>query len=252
MKYITLDHALGNSLFYYREGTSDEHVMQQIFVNQDYSLSRLPLHAQINEYAKARMIRGMRPLIVDLGANIGASAMFFMLTYPDARVVAVEPDKENCELLSRNTSGFDCICVEGVIASGKGRANLVDPGIGSWGFRTEIDGGGKLETFTVPELIEQHGGEQFFPFIVKIDIEGAESELFSKNYDWIDSFPILIIELHDWLLPGTNNARNFLQCIAGRARDFVHIGENVFSLRTPLDGHPIPSPAGSSVSTAAI
>ncbi len=40
------------------------------------------------------------------------------------------------------------------------------------------------------------------PFIAKIDIEGFESELFSQNTDWVRLFSIIVIELHDWLLPG--------------------------------------------------
>ena len=54
--------------------------------------------------------------------------------------------------------------------------------------------------------------------------------MFAANTEWVDQTPIIIIELHDWLMPGTANSRAFLQCIAGRDRDFVHIGENIFSI----------------------
>jgi len=37
--------------------------------------------------------------------------------------------------------------------------------------------------------------------------------------------------LHDWLLPGQGTSRSFLKCMAALDRDFVHIGENVFSIR---------------------
>ena len=37
-------------------------------------------------------VNGKRPLIVDAGANIGASAAFFAMTYPTAKIVAIEPE----------------------------------------------------------------------------------------------------------------------------------------------------------------
>jgi len=57
-----------------------------------------------------------------------------------------------------------------------------------------------------------------------------ENELFSCNTGWVDSFPLLVIELHDRMLPGTANSRNFLRTAASLDRDFVHFGENVFSI----------------------
>ncbi|MFL6694040.1 MAG: FkbM family methyltransferase, partial [Ramlibacter sp.] len=68
----------------------------------------------------------------------------------------------------------------------------------------------------------------------KIDIEGFEANLFSANCEWIDLFPLLIIELHDWLLPRQGNSRAFLREIAQRDRDFVFRGENVFSISNTL------------------
>jgi FkbM family methyltransferase len=234
LKELQLKHANGSFPFYLRAATSDEVVAQQIFINQDYSLEDFHLNAQINQFAAAKVSQGMRPLIVDLGANIGAAVRWFLCIYPDARVIAVEPDETNFELLVRNTAGFDVVNIMGAIASDKGHAKLVDPGLGHFGFRTEIKNDGQIETFTVPELLEQYGGQSFFPLIVKIDIEGAEEELFSQNVEWVDAFPVLIIELHDWLLPGSNSSKNFLQCVAPRSRDFLYARENVFSIRTPI------------------
>jgi hypothetical protein len=65
---------------------------------------------------------------------------------------------------------------------------------------------------------------------VKIDIEGFEEELFSKNTEWVDKFPLLVIELHDWMLPRDRTSAHFLTLIATLDRDFVYIGENVFSI----------------------
>ena len=44
------------------------------------------------------------PVIYDCGANVGVSVAYFKSLYPDARVVAFEPDKEIYGYLSRNLS----------------------------------------------------------------------------------------------------------------------------------------------------
>jgi hypothetical protein len=100
--------------------------------------------------------------------------------------------------------------------------------------------------------MQRYGGNSWFPFIAKIDIEGAESELFSKNTDWIDQFPVVIIELHDWLLPNENSSRNFLQCVSSRARDFLYKRENIFSVRTPVLGSPTDNPIYQPVAPLAV
>jgi len=112
-----------------------------------------------------------------------------------------------------------------------GDAVLTDPGEGEWGYRTSGDGAGeRVPRLAAAELVEQKRREGFRPFIAKIDIEGAEEELFSADTGWVDEFPLLIVELHDWLLPKSASSRNFLRCMAERDRDFVYLGENVFSI----------------------
>ena len=67
--------------------------------------------------------------------------------------------------------------------------------------------------------------------MVKIDIEGIEQDLFMANTEWIDRFPVIIIELHDWLFPGQRTSSTFLKSIGIRDRDFVYVHENIFSIK---------------------
>ena len=76
---------------------------------------------------------------------------------------------------------------------------------------------------------------RFFPFIVKIDIEGGEENLFSMNTDWIKKIPMVIIELHDWLLPKQRTSTNFLKTVSELDRDFNIKGENIFSIKNRLN-----------------
>ena len=72
--------------------------------------------------------------------------------------------------------------------------------------------------------------KDLLPFIVKIDIEGFEKDLFSANTEWVERFKLLIIETHDWMFPTQANSNNFLKVISKHNRDFVHKGENIFSI----------------------
>ena len=62
------------------------HLLELIFVERNYDVE--PLSAP--------------QVVVDLGSNIGLSVRFFAARYPDARILAVEPDPAAFELLSRN------------------------------------------------------------------------------------------------------------------------------------------------------
>ncbi len=181
---------------------------------------------------------GLRPLVVDAGANIGASAIYFAGNLQNALVVAIEPSLENFELLCKNVEGVNVKPVHAAISCAAGRANVVDPGEGHWGYRTRPiadgdAGAGTVTRVTVNDIYSSHAA--FFPFIVKIDVEGAEQDLFSGNTEWVARTPIIIVELHDWLLPKGGTSRPFLQCISKLDRDFVSIGEDIYSIANDLD-----------------
>jgi hypothetical protein len=62
-----------------------------------------------------------------------------------------------------------------------------------------------FEAVTIGELLKNSGYEKID--ILKLDIEGAEKEIFSDGYeDWLGKVNIIIIELHDWYRPGCSEA----------------------------------------------
>lgn len=222
-----------------REGTSDWMTFDQVFVDEDYDLRSLPRYGDVVRAYRAIRASGKAPLIVDLGANIGLSALYFSLTWPDARIVAVEPDAENFALLSANVAQSPSIeprCA--AAASSTGSLAILDPGADKNAVRTATAASGKgptVDAVPVSAIVQARAGD-CAPFIAKIDIEGAEAELFSANLEWIDAFPLIVIELHDWLYPGERTSRNFLKAISERDRDFVYLDENIFSIRNERSG----------------
>ncbi len=205
----------------HRGTEADIGVLHQVFWSRDYDLSKLRRYPEIQRYYE----KAERPRIIDAGANIGASAIWFARTYPKAMVTAIEPHGGNFDLLIKNTIALNVENVYGAVAAKSGKIRLFDPGEGEWGYRTGGSGPGlgEVQAHTVEKLLAP--GD---PFILKIDIEGGEADLFDS--DVFAKFPVLIIELHDWLLPKQGTSRSFLKWHAAQDRDFVYSGENVFSL----------------------
>jgi len=202
-------------------------------------LGRIARATDLLAFAQAQQARGLRPLIVDAGANIGASPLYFLANLPNARVVAIEPDLANFELLLKNVQGLDVEAIRAALSAGMGRARVLDPGRGHWAYRTQPITDDDVSPDSVPRVtvnsIYCSHRCGFFPFLVKVDIEGAEKELFSGNTEWVARTPLIIVELHDWMLPKKGTSRSFLQCVANLDRDFITIGNDVFSIANDLD-----------------
>jgi FkbM family methyltransferase len=235
VKTITLERGSQKRQLTYRENTSDEKVIQQVFKAQHYNLGRLARHKEILSFFQSIHLAGRRPLIIDAGANIGASSVYLALTFPEAQIVAIEPEPGNFALLQANVEGLNVRCLQAAIGSNSGSTRLVDPGIGAWGYRTDSSGGGiEVPKLAMSQLFQEYAEPMYHPFLVKIDIEGGESDLFATDTAWVERTAIVIVELHDWLLPGQRTALPFLRCVSALDRDFVHIGENVFSIDNRL------------------
>jgi len=224
----------GKHTVYYRDSSaSDKQVLEQIFYAKNYSIKSFKMAARLYKYALA-MAGAKRLLIVDAGANIGASSVFFSFWFPGSKTIAIEPEKNNFELLKLNTEGLEVVPIESAIDCEPGTIFIQDPGLGDWGFRTGKEGSHAVKAITMDEILTDYKEADFLPFICKIDIEGGEGSLFRKNYAWMDKFPLIIIELHDWMLPGEGNARNFMKALLEFNFDFVFRGEDVFCFNNRL------------------
>lgn len=223
--------AWGFRQFFHRGSVADIGVIYQIFKVEDYALRRLKRGDELLQRYTNMIQEGKKPLILDLGSNIGASVVWFAEHFKGCHIVALEPDRENFQLLEKNTYGLDVDLYPAAIGADDGLVTLIDPGNGEWGYQTQVSDSGECQMISLTRLLNQKKSEGYSPFIVKIDIEGGEANLFSSSIDWVDRFPILIIELHDWLLPNQAISHNFIKCISQHDRDFVHIGENVFSIK---------------------
>ncbi len=238
----TINLADGSSLrLKFRPNGSDLAVIKQVWEHSDYDFSRLwrgrgdELFRRYHELVAA----GLTPIIIDAGANIGASSVYFARTFPKSVVICIEPQAANFALLQENTKELtNVVCHHAALAAADGYSTVIDPGEGEWGYRTAAADGtnldeqaslAKVKAVSMATLLENR--EDCAPYLAKIDIEGGEAALFATATDWVGQFEILIIELHDWMFPGEASSKSFLQCIAPLGRDFIYLGENVFSIK---------------------
>jgi FkbM family methyltransferase len=212
----------------------DYATLRQMFVRQEYSLRRLTREKDIQNFYANAVASGKRPLIIDCGANVGFSTAYFSQIYPEALVVAVEPDQGNVSQAKRNCTSGRADILHAAIGSASGRCSIFDPGRGSNALRVELAAEGGIEVLTVPSILGRQEYAAAIPFIIKIDIEGFEGNLFDGDVSWIDRFPLLIIELHDWLFPRQGCSSAFLRAITGRDRDFVLKGGSIFSISNSI------------------
>ena len=134
-------------------------------------------------------------LILDLGANIGYSAIYFAAHYPKAKVVAVEPAEANYLALCANTKPYaNIVPLQLGVWWREARVKIDNPGADSWAFHFSECGEGGVESTTVGELVRIHRGTG--RVMVKMDIEGAEREIFQHGVDWIADIDHLQIEIH--------------------------------------------------------
>ena len=220
----------------HRQCIADLSSIHQCLSRQQYNIPEIRGdHHDAFEKAYAKIISdGKRPLIIDGGANIGASSIWFATRYPAAHVVAVEPAPDNVALLHRNTAPFDVDVWEAGLGPVEGERILVDTGYGQASYRTMAGQQGKtVRIVTLNQILCDKDPARYEPFILKLDIEGGEAGMFDSDSNVGSHFPVIIIELHDWMLPGEKSSASFLRFHVESGRDFLQNGENSFSVCFP-------------------
>jgi FkbM family methyltransferase len=171
--------------FCYRRGTTDLLVLEQVFLDREYHVE--PIAPESIEY------------IVDLGSNIGVTAMLWAQRYPRARMALVEPDPDNFKLLQTNTAAFRdrCLLINAAVSDGCGQTSFFrsDREYGHSILKTD-DCVSEIEvrTLTVPDVLSEAG----FPRVdlLKMDIEGGETIVMPTLHTWRSAPRYLIAELH--------------------------------------------------------
>lgn len=212
-------------------------IFWQIMVMRENDFSELPQCKRAEAAYRSILLAGERPVIVDCGGHVGLSSVWFASRFPEATVYVVEPDAANYKLLQENTAAYKGVtALNGGIWSRSCDLGIANPNSGSASFQLREQGnlelpasGGALRGYTIDEIAAREPNQQLF--LVKIDVEGAESEVFEGETDWLGETAVVIIELHDWLLPGQGTSRSFFRKLGAHAFDVILRGENLLLFR---------------------
>jgi FkbM family methyltransferase len=175
-----------------RRGTTDFKVFDEIFVEQAYAPCVSGLPANLGPVT-----------LIDLGANMGLSALYLTRKLDVAEIIAVEPDPDNFRLLSENLrrAGFGnrSTAIRAFAGAENAFAELYDSGNGAWGMRM---GPASHTGIPVLPLAEIAGtSKAALPILLKCDIEGGERALFLHIRDWDHLIRYIFLELHIEFLP---------------------------------------------------
>ena len=178
--------------FWLRLNTTDVAVYDMVFTRREYEVNLPP-----------------PKVIVDAGANIGLSTLYFANRYPESRIIAIEPEPENYGLLTKNTWPYPNVTpLQAALWSDNKSVELRDPGFGSWGFTTHSitvpNASAPVKAVTVDRLMDEFALPKID--ILKMDIEGAELEVLRGASAWISRVDTILAELHDHLKPGCQEA----------------------------------------------
>jgi FkbM family methyltransferase len=183
-------HGLDGEELWLRLETSDFYTLKEILSSGVYGHLLKSVHSA--------------EFIIDLGANIGIASRLFSAHYPVSKILAVEADAGNFVVLQNNVSRLiaarRCIAINNAVWS-KEQLLSVGPVPHGTSFsrikvsEAQMAEGQIVQAVTMNRLVEISG----FPRIdiLKVDIEGAEVELFRGNLDWLDSVKAIAIEFHN-------------------------------------------------------
>ncbi|GHB40275.1 FkbM family methyltransferase [Mongoliitalea lutea] len=169
--------------------SSDIEVFEQIFNFQEYASICVLLNE--NNIAGA---------ILDLGANIGLSSIYFSKHVDNSTVLAVEPDPKNFVVLSKNIASYPQINALKYSISHKENLRFAisdDFRDGKdWSKTVKANTQGEIKGITIPQLIEKYRLTEIA--LLKMDIEGYEKYIFEEgDLGFLSIVKVIAVEVHE-------------------------------------------------------
>jgi FkbM family methyltransferase len=180
---------------YLRNKTSDINIFYQIFIAEE-----------LNFYKSSRPSLNR---IIDLGANIGLSSIFFLSRFNSVEVVCIEPEDSNFDILNKNLGFLNNVkLLKNGIHSNRATLFIIDPGKGKDAYYlSEIDSDDKINSIdciTINDIMELMNW--IAVDLIKMDIEGAEKDVILNTQikSWSQITKILALEIHDFKVRNTH------------------------------------------------
>jgi FkbM family methyltransferase len=180
----------------YRSGTSDAPLIYSILLKEGrHAEYALPPESAIDPQTVS--------VVLDIGANIGVSSIYFARAFPQATIHAFEPEPGNCELLRANAAAHPRLRVHEVaLGADDGSLTLFDSddAANQGGFSAHGAGINPARSKVVPV---RHAGRLLAELgiaavdVIKVDTEGAEWEILTAfDRKLLSGVRVIMGELH--------------------------------------------------------
>lgn len=194
-----------------RKDSIDETLLESILITECYQPD-MWFNRNLREKFEFKNVK----TVIDLGANIGLASCYFADLYKTAKIYSFEAEQENYSLLLRNTRSYSNISTyhkaiwknkDGVYISNRrgvvGHSGKINPA--KYMVNSEESLGEEIiDSISLSEFIKEEQIETID--ILKIDIQGAEIELFQDSELWLPRVRLLFIELHDLFRKGCSRS----------------------------------------------
>lgn len=173
---------------YFRKKTKDFETFEEVFISKIYNIN-------LNFTPKT---------IIDAGSNTGFASLFFKFKYPKADIVALEIDDDNVAMIQKNLEGYSNFeIIKKGLYNKQAFFKVENPYKATNSFvikEVKKEENYDIEAITISQIIKDKNWDTVD--ILKIDIEGAEFELFESNYrNWLPKVKVLYVETHDRMKP---------------------------------------------------
>jgi FkbM family methyltransferase len=173
------------------------------FLMRNNAGADLFVHSEVFEHQYYRLPLPRRPAtILDLGANIGLTAVYFARLFPDAALACIEPAPDNLRLLSANLAlnGVRAAVMAAAVDANdrplllelQGRDyehRIIEPSERTSRPTLQVEG------VSVPTILRRLSWDRIG--LLKVDIEGHEAALFAHDCDWLERVDAMCMEYHD-------------------------------------------------------
>ena len=184
--------------------------------------------------------------IIDGGANIGIETIRFANFHPSAKIISIEANKSNFDILKKNTSNYPNVTVihaalfneEKKLYLTNEQKNNESNNFNESFFIVDnkINYSEEVEGITLSKILSENNFENID--ILKLDIEGAEKYLFDKSAnEWIKKVKVLIFECPDSDRDASGTTQQIYNIISQNMLHFKsHIcGENLILIKKKSD-----------------
>lgn len=170
--------------FYVRPGTSDAGGIVQNVLREEWG---------------AFLPSGPVRCIVDAGANCGDTTAWYLSKFPQATVIALEPDPDNYAMLCKNCEPYGprAVLLNAALWSSdaKLKVRTEEKTDSFWVGEAECDAASVCDGISLPQLLQLVKIDTID--ILKLDIEGAELQLFSSRpEEWLPAVRCVAVEIH--------------------------------------------------------